>query len=248
MKPQRTCGRHAAGSTDVYSLTNGGSITLGFDDGNPTSHRYIFDGPGPDFIVSENAFYQNEDPHRSFAELMFVEVSTDGVNFQRFTNYSTTPGPVGPFGVIDPDDVAGFAGVNPVFANSSENTINPFQVGAAGGDVFDLHSLEFTPLVESGAVDLQHIRFVRLVDVIGDGSETDSFGRPIYDPTGPSINGADVDAVTVINGVHAPEPAGMATISPWRSSWLLVTKSSGIKPPRQYAQRLAPTSESLIGR
>jgi len=201
-----------AGSTDVYSLTNGGSLTLGFDDNNPTSHRYIVDGPGPDFIVSENAFDQNDDPHRSFAELMFVEVSTDGVNFQRFVNYSTTPGPVGPFGVIDPDNVAGFAGVNPVFANGDENSINPFEVGAAGGDVFDLSSLKYTPLVLSGAVDLQHIRYVRLVDVVGDGSASDSFGRPIYDPTGGAINGADVDAVTVINGVHAPEPAGVASL------------------------------------
>jgi hypothetical protein len=66
--------------------------------------------------------------------------------------------------------------------------------------------------VQSGAVDLQHIRYLRLVDVIGDGSASDSFGRPIYDPTGFGIGGADVDAVAVINGAHAPEPAALAVL------------------------------------
>ena len=43
--------------------------------------------------------------------------------------------------------------------------------------------------------------------VIGDGSEFDRAGRAIFDPTGPGIGGADVDAIAVINGVHTPEPA-----------------------------------------
>ena len=145
---------------------------------------------------------------------MFVEVSSDGTNFQRFPNYSTTPGPIAGGGVLDPDNLAGFAGVNPVLAdvgdaNTPGNGINPFQVGAAGGDVFDLNSLSQTPLVLSGVVDLQHIRYLRLVDIIGNGSTLDSFGRPIYDPVGTFVNGADVDSVAVINGVHAPEPAAL---------------------------------------
>jgi hypothetical protein len=56
-------------------------------------------------------------------------------------------------------------------------------------------------------VDLNRIRFVRLVDVIGDGTTMDGLGRPIYDPTGSGIGGADVDAIAVINGTHLPEPA-----------------------------------------
>jgi hypothetical protein len=201
-----------SGSTDTYCLGNGGSITLGFDDSDPSSHRYIVDGPGPDFLVAENPFDQAGNPHRSFAELMFVEVSSDGTNFQRFQNFSATPGPIAATGVLDPDNLAGFAGVNPVYADVGDattpgNGIDPFDVAVAGGDVFDLHSLSNLPLVQSDVVDLQHIRYLRLIDVIGNGSTLDSFGRPIYDPTGAIIGGADVDAVTVINGAHAPEPS-----------------------------------------
>jgi hypothetical protein len=43
------------GSLDVASLGNGGSITLGF------APSAIVDGPGPDFIVFENAFYVASD-------------------------------------------------------------------------------------------------------------------------------------------------------------------------------------------
>ena len=31
-------------------------------------------------------------------------------------------------------------------------------------------------------VDLNAIRYVRVVDIVGDGSTADSFGRPIFDP------------------------------------------------------------------
>jgi hypothetical protein len=66
--------------------------------------------------------------------------------------------------------------------------------------------LAYHPLVSSGVVDLNDIRQVRLIDVIGDGRYADAYGRPIYDPTGMNIGGADVDSVAVINGTHLPEP------------------------------------------
>jgi hypothetical protein len=191
-------------STDVYNLGNGGSLTLGFD--TPTSVGVITNGPGFDFIVSENAFYKNGDPTQSFAELMWVDVSSDGTNFSRFPAFSDTPQSVGPFGTIDPGDAIFFAGARPVLANVAENTIDPFNRLTAGGDAFDLTWLAGDPFVEQGLVDLNHIRFVRLADVIGDGSQLDGLGRPIFDPTGPGIGGADVDAVSVINGTHLPEP------------------------------------------
>jgi len=37
-----------------------------------------------------------------------------------------------------------------VLANVDDNTIDPFEVGAAGGDVFDLRALTYAPLVQSG--------------------------------------------------------------------------------------------------
>jgi hypothetical protein len=201
-------GGTATNSIDVYSLGNGGSITLGFDDG--LTRRGIFNGPGMDFIVSENSFYASEDPTRAFAELMFVEVSTDNVNFARFPVYSANLSPVGPFGTIDSTKVINFAGVNPVLANADDNNIDPFDPVAAGGDAFNFCWLNNDPLVVSGVVDLNKIRYVRLVDVIGDGYQWDTVGRPIFDPTGNGIGGADVDSIAVINGTNTPEPSAAA--------------------------------------
>lgn len=199
-------GGTSTNSLHAYSLGNGGSITLGFGDGSP-SERTISDGPGADFIVSENSFYDGEDPHRAFAELMWVEVSSDGANFARFPAYSGTPQAVPAYGTLDPAQISQFAGVRPVLANiETEPETDPFDAAAAGGDAFELSALRCDPLVVGGQVDLGQIRYVRLVDVIGDGSSLDAAGRPVFDPTGFGIGGADVDALTVINGAHAPEP------------------------------------------
>jgi hypothetical protein len=207
-------------SIDVYCLGNGGSITLGFDDAN--TRRGIFNAPGFDFVVSENSFYENEDPHRAFGELMWVEVSSDGVHFARFPSWTMNQPPVGPFGTIDPYLAACFAGVKPVLANVDENAIDPFDPAAAGGDAFDLGWLTPLSITRSGVVDLDGIRFVRLVDVIGDGSSTGAFGQPIHDPTGAGIGGADVDSIAVIHGWSTssvgagnqmPEPSAAAALS-----------------------------------
>ena len=98
--------------------------------------------------------------------------------------------PIPAFGVIDPRNVQYYAGVRPVLANVDENTIDPFDVSVAGGDSFDLVWLSSDPLVQSGAVNLNKIRYVRLVDIIGNGNTLDSFDRPIYDPTGIGVGGA----------------------------------------------------------
>jgi len=82
--------------------------------------------------------------------------------------------------------------------------------GAAGGNAFDLASLSGHSLVLSGAVNLNQICYLRLVDIMGDGVTLDSSGNPIYDPTGFS-NSADIDAVSVIHGI--PEPSSIALVS-----------------------------------
>jgi len=195
-------------SLDVYNLGIGGSITLSFNDG--AQQRVIHDAAGPDFLVFENPV--NAGPNTVFAELMFVEVSSNGIDFARFPTLSDTPGPVEDLGTIDPRNVSGFAGVCPVFADIDTPTgPNPFNPATAGGDPFDLARLLTHPLVESGAVDLQNVRYVRLIDILGDGSTPDFRGLPIYDGTGDRNNGADLDALAVINGAHLPEPTA-ATI------------------------------------
>ncbi len=195
-----------SGSADAYNLGVGGSLTLGFDNGS--SPRVIRDQAGPDFIVFENAFYAGS-PDASFAELMYVEVSSNGVDFARFpvTSNTAKPVPADPRLTIDPADVSGFAGVHPVIANVNVKTrpINAFDPAVAGGDAFDLSALANDPLVVQGKVNLNAIRRVRLVDVIGDGRDGDRNKNPIYDAygadgSGYTNNGADVDAVAVING------------------------------------------------
>ena len=125
----------AKGSVDVASLGNGGQITLGF------APSAIVDGPGPDFIVFENAFFIGGDPEKPFAELATVEVSEDGATFQGFPCTASAP----PFGSC--------AGWHPVYANPNKNTIDPTDPTVAGGDAFDLADL-----------GLSQARFVRITD------------------------------------------------------------------------------------
>jgi hypothetical protein len=172
MMPSQALGPAGASTLDVVTLGNGGSITLTF--GAP-----IADGDGWDFAVYENSFATD-----IFLELAFVEVSSDGVHFARFdsafrntlqpcANCSGTAAQIG-----------GLAGA--------------YMVGY--GTPFDLAALRNSPLVHAGTVDLGSITSVRIVDVIGDGTTSDSFGRAIIDPlsNGPTA-GFDLDGIAVLN-------------------------------------------------
>jgi hypothetical protein len=200
------------GSLEVVTLGLQGSITLGFDrDGQSL---VIADGPGADFIVFENAFSMTG-TGLTFAELIRVQVSSDGTHFAEFPVSCDVPGPVGPYEALDAGRVRGFAGVTPVRADvlNPDNPYDPYDPAAAGGDAFDLADLHPDELVRSGVVRLDRIRHVRLVDVRGDGSEMDCSDppHPIYDPFGvmdPDYGleplSADVDAVAVVHGAPAP--------------------------------------------
>ena len=73
--PTHTLGAATGDPADTFSLGDGGSISLGFSGG-------IWDGPGDDLVVYENGFFSVEG---LFAEFAFVEVSSDGVHFARFS-------------------------------------------------------------------------------------------------------------------------------------------------------------------
>ncbi len=123
------------GSFDVFSLGVGGQIILEFTD------YLVFDGPGDDFIVFENAFQIGSDPNATFAEPGVVSVSEDGVTYVDFPcNLSAPP-------------YAGCAGVHPTLANPDTNTIDPTDPTVAGGDAFDL-----------AHVGLKKARFVKIQD------------------------------------------------------------------------------------
>jgi hypothetical protein len=133
-------GTPTKGSMDVASLGCEGRITLSWD--GPA----LRDGPGPDFIVFENAFVSGDE---SFAEPARVLVSADGEQWFGFP--------------CDPTDgwpADGCAGVGPTQATNAAEAADP---EAAGGDAFDLAD-----------IGVSEIRWVRLVDVTREyyGNET----------------------------------------------------------------------------
>lgn len=166
-----------AGSLDVLTLGEGGSVVLGFD-------VTIVDGPGADLTVWENGFVVGGSS--VFAEILYVEVSSNGTDFARFpTSYPGSGSKMGSF--------RGLSGGMPGLANVVTNTISPFDAAVSGGESFDLADLASDPLVTSGTVDLGAIAFVRLVDVLA--GESDAQGVAL-----PGDGAPDVDAVAVLNG------------------------------------------------
>ena len=175
------------GATDVHSLGIAGDLTLGF--ATP-----ITNGPGADLIVGENPFRLSSAWWQTFAEVMFVEVSSDGANFCRFPSFYNGPAAQpGPFGTVTVGTYGNLAGQTPVLAMNPGADAQ--DVVEAGGDSFDLDDLAAHPLVLSGAVDLLAITHVRLVDVVS-GVSLDDNGTAIFDP---GAGSADVDHVTVIH-------------------------------------------------
>lgn len=146
----------------------------------------IVNGAGADFAVFENSFSS------TFLELARVDVSSDGTNFYRFPAYSFTPGPVSGFGNVNPNNIFGFAGKYP----------------QGFGTLFDLNDL-----ADKAGLDVNNVRYVRIVDVVGDGHSFDDspvdFGgpQPIYDPY-PQVGSAgfDLDAIGVLHFAAAPVP------------------------------------------
>ncbi len=158
-------------TTAVVSLGEGGNITLTFA-------QPISNGEGPDFVVFENSFSDN------FLELAFIEVSSDGKTFVRFDTTYLGTDPIAEYGTLDPTLIDGFAG----------------KYRAGWGTPFDLAALAGKSVVVDETVDLSVITYVRIVDVKGDGSMTDSHGRPVYDPYPVHESaGFDLDAVGVLH-------------------------------------------------
>lgn len=114
----------------VVSLGKGGFVAVEF---NPP----IADGPGPDFIVFENAFQYGSG--QVFDEWMLVSVSQDGVSWHTFPYDSITG--------------AGLAGRTPTGCTGCTSPINWQDPAQAGGDAFDLQ-----------VVGLPWVRYVKVSD------------------------------------------------------------------------------------
>lgn len=204
-----------------------GSITLGFD-------TAITNGTGADFAVFENAFTSNYNTSgggiagQVFAELAYVEVSTDGIHFARFLNVSLTDSAVGMYGNVDPSNIFNLAGKS---ANAyGESWGTPFDLDTlidatailsalAAAEVSltsdNLAHLQLAIeanqlLIDQGFLNLAEVNYVRLVDIPGNGTYLDSLGNPIYDAWYTfGSGGFDLDAVGAINVVPEPSTVGV---------------------------------------
>jgi len=154
-----------------------GQITLVFGDPfEPNEPNHIRDVNGYDFVVFENGF-ASIDSNLSdgyiagevFAELGYVEVSSNGIDFARFPSVSLTSGRVGPYGTVDITDIYNLVGKHP----------NGY--GLCTGTPFDLSELKSEPNVQNGTVDLNDIVYVRIIDIPGSGDFNDE-GRKFIDP------------------------------------------------------------------
>ncbi len=176
-----------------------GKITLGFS-------CLISDESGPDFAVFENGFASGDDV---FAELGYVEVSSDGTNFVRFPSVSLLTNTVGAF---DPIDTRHFYNLCGKHVNN----------GNSWGTPFDLSDLASHTRVQDGTLDLASVTHVRIVDIPGSGDFTDAFtpANPIYDPWETmGSGGVDLEAIGVINSpAHAKieiRTTGPGAVSPY---------------------------------
>ncbi len=184
------------GSTSTVSLGHAGWILVAFTDNR------ILDGPGPDFIVFENAFFKTTVPadpsqeYRVFAEPVSVAVSEDGVSFVEFPYDPGALSAVGPAQDGTPSSalpsLRGLAGLTPTFTGNWTVPDDPDEwdpggpggVSGAGGDAFDLAD-----------VGLASARYVLITD--------------LDTPAGfaGAGEGADLDSIIALNSV--PEPAGL---------------------------------------
>lgn len=184
-------------NSSIVSLGDGGWITLSFD-------RPIQNGDGADFVVFENAFADPLDLSMAFLELAFVEVSTDGEYFVRFPAVSN----------LQTDSQI----TNTSYSDASHihNLAGKYLAGY--GTPFDLEELK-----DSSGIDIQEIRYVRIVDVVGsledEFSNVDHLGNVINDPwpTAFPSSGFDLDAV----GVLHQHPLSVKEESLSDEDWLL---------------------------
>ncbi|MEM9883274.1 MAG: PEP-CTERM sorting domain-containing protein [Planctomycetota bacterium] len=199
-----------------------GELVLTFD-------TAITNGPGVDFAAFENGFVSNYSTGagsvrgQMFAELGFVEVSTDGVHFARFPsqflNYPDgVPGTAD--SLIDLDGDPSTAPTNAAYLTQDVSNLynlvgkHANAYGTSYGTPFDLDDLLTDPLVTDGLVDPDEIHYVKIVDIPGNGHFTDSLGNPIFDAWVTwGSGGLDFEALGVIHQVPEPTAAGLLALS-----------------------------------
>ncbi len=166
----------------LVSFGDGGYSILKFD-------IPISNGFGPDFAVFSNAMFSPPNQTaKSFVELAFVEVSSDGINYERFPavsnmQYQTQ---ISSFQSVEWALYENFAGIYPVFYGV------PFDLDDIAGET----------------IDKNNITHIRIIDAIGcinpDFATYDSQGNIVNFawPTPFHTGGFDLDAVALINSAN----------------------------------------------
>jgi hypothetical protein len=224
----------------IVCLGRGGEITLTFS-------RPITDGDGYDFAVFENAL------NDVFLELGWVEVSSDGEHFCRFPNFYAADDLVSPFGGHYARDIHGLA------SKYRHGYGTPFDLSELQ-EAFDLCSTEDPWFFSSDYaesltthfpfLDLNSITHVKIIDIVGDGSQNDASGLGIYDPYPTEGSaGIDLDAVGVINQIEVEgeeQTISFETIPHQRLAFVSValdaTAGSGL--PVSYSVRSGPATNA----
>ena len=157
------------GDLDNNELLSGkkpGEVTLLFGDpGAVDDPDRIRDVNGYDFVVFENGPVSDFNTENGsvtgqiFAELAYVEVSSNGIDFVRFSGVSLTAEPAGNYSYMTADmtNIYNLAGKHP----------NGY--GKCYGTPFDLSQLADEPNVVNGLVDINDICYVRIIDIPGSG-------------------------------------------------------------------------------
>ncbi len=205
--PNKALGKSEGNSFDVVCLGRGGQITLTFP-------RGISNGSGNDFAIFENGISD------TFLELAWVEISSDGTHFVRFRNQSLNTSPIGTYGEVNPNNIiAGLAskymqGYGTQFDFNHMQELYNYVSQGGGPPITTAHKTQL--LNNFPYLDLNNIQYVRIIDIVGDGSARDAYGQVIYDPyptTGSA--GFDLDAVAVLHEGNTAPPPPPNTFANW---------------------------------
>ena len=214
-----------------------GTITMMFGESDtPGAQGVIRNGRGYDFAVFENGLISQVDlpdlgsmRGEIFADFGYVEVSSNGTDFVRFPSVCLQPSAVARFGTVQVSNYYGLAGKHP----------NGY--GTCTGTPFDLDELADDPKVVSGAVDLNDIRYVRIVDVPGSGDFFDEAVRhtdpgtwpdwaayttnhAVYDPwVTVGSGGFDLEAIGVLHEQQYPADISLDGVVDWTDLALLAS-------------------------
>ena len=206
--------------TQIDQGASPGRITLTFGLSGQPGDEPIRDVNGLDFAVFENGVPAADYEVQAglvhgevFAELAYVEVSSSDPNFFiRFSSVSLTPEPIWSYGTVDITNIYNLAGISP-------NGDGPFGEIICTGTPFDLSELSSHPFVLDGTIDLNNIRYVRIVDIPGTGEFFDEpndlinpdtgsnyqSSHPVYDPHETfGSGGFDLEAIGVLNEQNKP--------------------------------------------